>query len=119
MLGARTRTIKLAPNVTSLPLRPPVVLAKSAATLDLVTGGRVELGLGAGAFWDAIEAAGGVRRTPKESVDALVEAIGLMRAFWAGGTVRFTGEHYRAGGLPPARCRPTTSRSGSAPTGRG
>ena len=99
VLGARTSTIKLAPNVTSLPLRPPVVLAKSAATLDLVTGGRVELGLGAGAFWDAIEAAGGVRRTPKESVDALVEAIGLMREFWAGGTVRFTGEHYRATGL--------------------
>jgi alkanesulfonate monooxygenase SsuD/methylene tetrahydromethanopterin reductase-like flavin-dependent oxidoreductase (luciferase family) len=99
VLGARTSTIKLAPNVASLPLRPPVVLAKSAATLDLVTGGRVELGLGAGAFWDAIEAAGGIRRTPKESVDALVEAIGLIREFWAGGTVRFTGVHYSAKGL--------------------
>ena len=48
VLGARTSTITLAPNVASLPLRPPVVLAKAAATLDLVTGGRVELGLGAG-----------------------------------------------------------------------
>jgi luciferase-like monooxygenase/hemerythrin HHE cation binding domain-containing protein len=98
-IGARTSTIKLAPNVTSLPLRPPVMLAKAAATLDLLTGGRVELGLGAGAFWDGIEAAGGVRRTPKESVDALVEAIGLLREFWAGGTLRFTGEHYQAKGL--------------------
>ena len=85
--------------MASLPLRPPVVLAKAAATLDLVTGGRVELGLGAGAFWDAIEAAGGVRRTPGEAVDALDEAIRLIRAFWAGGSVRFEGEHYRAAGL--------------------
>ncbi|KRF00645.1 5,10-methylene tetrahydromethanopterin reductase [Nocardioides sp. Soil777] len=99
VLGARTSTIKLAPNVANLPLRPPVVLAKAAATLDLVTGGRVELGLGAGAFWDAIEAAGGVRRTPGEAVDALDEAIRLIRAFWAGGSVRFEGEHYRAAGL--------------------
>ncbi len=99
VLGARTSTIKIAPNVASLPLRPPVVLAKAAATLDLVTGGRVELGLGAGAFWDAIEAAGGVRRTAGQAVDALDEAIRLIRAFWAGGSVRFEGEHYRAPGL--------------------
>jgi alkanesulfonate monooxygenase SsuD/methylene tetrahydromethanopterin reductase-like flavin-dependent oxidoreductase (luciferase family) len=106
VLGARTSTIRLAPNVTSLPLRPPVVLAKAAATLDLVTGGRVELGLGAGAFWAAIVAAGGPRRTPKEAVDALAEAVQILKAFWAGGTVRFEGEHYRAVGLhagpPPA-----------------
>ena len=38
VLGARTSSVKLAPNVASLPLRPPVVLAKAAATLDLVTG---------------------------------------------------------------------------------
>jgi alkanesulfonate monooxygenase SsuD/methylene tetrahydromethanopterin reductase-like flavin-dependent oxidoreductase (luciferase family) len=98
-IGARTSTIKVAPNVASLPLRPPVVLAKSAATLDLLTGGRVELALGAGAFWDAIEAAGGPRRSPREAVDALVEAITLIRQLWAGGTVRFEGTHYRAKGL--------------------
>ncbi|WP_432477998.1 LLM class flavin-dependent oxidoreductase [Nocardioides sp. GXQ0305] len=99
VLGARTSTLTLAPNVASLPLRPPVVLAKAAATLDLVTGGRVELGLGAGAFWDAIVAAGGPRRTPKEAVDALDEAVQLIKAYWAGGTVRFEGEHYRSVGL--------------------
>jgi alkanesulfonate monooxygenase SsuD/methylene tetrahydromethanopterin reductase-like flavin-dependent oxidoreductase (luciferase family) len=75
VIGARTTAVRLAPNVASLPLRPPVVLAKAAATLDLVTGGRVELGLGAGAFWDGIAAAGGPRRTPREAVDALIEAI--------------------------------------------
>lgn len=99
VLGARTSAIKLSPNVASLPLRPPAVLAKSAATLDLVTGGRVELGLGAGGFWDAIAAAGGPRRTPKQAVDALVEAIGVIRAFWAGGSVSLAGEHYELKGL--------------------
>lgn len=99
VLGARTSTITLAPNVASLPLRPPVVLAKAAATLDLLTGGRVELGLGAGAFWDAIAAAGGPRRTPGEAVAALAEAVELVKAFWAGGTLRFEGRHYRAVGL--------------------
>lgn len=101
VIGARTSTIKIATNVASLPLRPPVVLAKSAATLDVLTGGRVELGLGAGAFWDAIEAAGGPRRTPGEAVDALREAIGIIRDFWSGGSVRFDGEHYSVAGLQP------------------
>ena len=98
-IGARTSSIRLSPNVVSLPLRPPVVLAKAAASLDLLTNGRVELGLGAGAFWDPIVAAGGPRRSPKEAVDALVEAIAVLRAFWAGGTVRHDGEHYPVRGL--------------------
>jgi alkanesulfonate monooxygenase SsuD/methylene tetrahydromethanopterin reductase-like flavin-dependent oxidoreductase (luciferase family) len=98
-LGAATTSIRLAPNVVNLPLRPPAVLAKSAATLDVLTNGRVELGLGAGAFWDAIAAAGGPRRTPGESVEALAEAIEILRAFWAGGTVRVRGEHYEVSGL--------------------
>ena len=98
-LGAATSSIRLAPNVACLPLRPPAVLAKSAATLDVLTNGRVELGLGAGAFWDGIVAAGAVRRSPGESVEALEEAIEVIRRFWAGGTVRVDGEHYRVHGL--------------------
>jgi alkanesulfonate monooxygenase SsuD/methylene tetrahydromethanopterin reductase-like flavin-dependent oxidoreductase (luciferase family) len=105
-IGARTRSIKLAPDVACLPLRPPVMLAKSAATLDLITGGRVELGLGAGAFWDAIAGAGGPRRTPKHAVDALVEAIAILRGLWAGGPFSFDSEHYQVPGTkagpPPA-----------------
>ena len=98
-LGAATTSIRLAPNVACLPLRPPAVLAKSAATLDVLTSGRVELGLGTGAFWDGIVAAGGPRRTPGESVEALEEAIGIIREFWAGGGVRVRGRHYSVEGL--------------------
>ncbi|MBV9831859.1 MAG: LLM class flavin-dependent oxidoreductase, partial [Marmoricola sp.] len=94
VIAARTTAVRVAPNVANLPLRHPVVLARSAATLDLLSGGRVELGLGAGAFWEAIAALGGPRRTPREAVDALVEAIGVIRASWAGGSIRLDGEHY-------------------------
>ena len=97
-IGARTRSIRLAPDVASLPLRPPVMLAKAAASLDLITEGRVALGLGAGAFWDAIAGAGGPRRTPKEAVDALIEAIAILRGIWAGGPFSFSGEHYQVPG---------------------
>jgi alkanesulfonate monooxygenase SsuD/methylene tetrahydromethanopterin reductase-like flavin-dependent oxidoreductase (luciferase family) len=77
------------------------VAARAAASLDLLSGGRVELGLGAGAFWDAIEAMGGPRRSPGEAVDALSEAIDVVRAVWnvaEPGGVRIDGEHYRVWG---------------------
>jgi hypothetical protein len=103
VVAAQTTHIRVAPNVINLPLRPPALLARSVATLDLLSGGRVELGLGAGAFWDGVAALGGPRRTPGESVDALAEAIAIIRALWdpAGGAVRHEGEHYRVVGAHP------------------
>lgn len=99
-IAARTTSVSLAPNVANLPLRPPVVLARSVATLDLLSGGRAELGLGAGGFWDAIAAAGGPRRTPGEAVEALAEGIDVIRQVWRGsGSVRVEGEHYTVKGL--------------------
>ena len=79
------------------------MLARSVATLDLITGGRVELGLGAGAFWDGIAALGGPRLTPASRVDALTEAIDVIRASWnaGGGSIRHEGEHYRVVGAHP------------------
>ncbi|MFI5938407.1 LLM class flavin-dependent oxidoreductase [Actinoplanes sp. NPDC051494] len=82
--ASRTDRIKLSGNVLSLPLRQPAVLARAHASLDRLTGGRIELALGAGAFWDGIEAMGGRRLTPGQSVVALGEAIGVIREVWAG-----------------------------------
>jgi alkanesulfonate monooxygenase SsuD/methylene tetrahydromethanopterin reductase-like flavin-dependent oxidoreductase (luciferase family) len=104
----QTENIRVAPNVANLPLRLPVILARSVASLDILSGGRVDLGLGAGAFWDRIEGVGGPRRAPGESVDALSEAIEVIRALWGAGDeqVTFDGEHYRVSGAdagpPPA-----------------
>src|SRR5437764_1095672 len=78
-LAARTSTIRFFPDVANLPLRPPAVMAKAAATIALLSGGRFELGLGAGAFWEGIGAMGGPERSGKESVDALEEAIQIIR----------------------------------------
>jgi len=101
-VAARTERVRLVPDVTNLPLRLPAMLAKAAASLDVLSGGRVEVGLGAGAFWDAVEAMGGPRRTPKESVDALEEAIAILRGFWDGErSVNVEGEHYRVRGAHP------------------
>ena len=63
-IAARTERVRIAPNVLNIPLRPPSVVARSAASLDLLSGGRFDLALGAGGFWDAIEAMGGTRLTP-------------------------------------------------------
>ena len=96
-LGAATERVQLSANVHNLPLRPPAVLARSAASLDLLTGGRVMMGLGTGVFWDAIVAMGGPSRTPGQGVDALSEAITVMRQLWDTsdrGGVFLKGEHY-------------------------
>lgn len=81
-VAARTETIRIAPNVLNVPLRPPAVVARAAASIDLLSGGRFDLGLGAGGFWDAIEAMGGTRLTPGQAVTALGEAIDVIRELW-------------------------------------
>jgi alkanesulfonate monooxygenase SsuD/methylene tetrahydromethanopterin reductase-like flavin-dependent oxidoreductase (luciferase family) len=100
-VAARTERVRIAANVLNLPLRPPAVLARAVASLDILSGGRAELGLGAGAFWDGIAAMGGPRRRPGESVEALEEAIDVIRALWdveARGGARLEGRHYRLDG---------------------
>ena len=103
VVAAQTSNVRVAPNVANLPLRPPVVLARSVASLDLLSGGRVELGLGAGTFWDAIVAVGGPMRTPGQAVDALAEAIDVIRAAWntGGGAIHHQGTHYEVVGAHP------------------
>jgi hemerythrin-like domain-containing protein len=102
-LAGETSNVRLALNVANLPLRPPAVLARSVASLDVISGGRAELGLGAGAFWEAIEAMGGRRLTPGQGVDQLTEAIEVIRAFWdtEARSIRFEGEYYTVKGAHP------------------
>jgi alkanesulfonate monooxygenase SsuD/methylene tetrahydromethanopterin reductase-like flavin-dependent oxidoreductase (luciferase family) len=110
-VAARTERISVSGNVLNLPLRPPAVLARAAASLDLLSGGRFELGLGAGGFWDAIEAMGGRRLSPGQAVDALGEAIDVIRGIWDAGNrepLRIDGTYYRVDGAKrgPAPAHP-------------
>jgi alkanesulfonate monooxygenase SsuD/methylene tetrahydromethanopterin reductase-like flavin-dependent oxidoreductase (luciferase family) len=101
-LLARTERIRVFPDVANLPLRGPAMIAKQAASLDVLSRGRFELGLGAGAFWEAVRAMGGPVRSPGEAIDALEEAIRIIRLFWSGErTISFVGEHYSVRGLHP------------------
>lgn len=101
-VASRTQNIHVSGNVLNLPLRQPAVLARSAASLDLLSGGRFELGIGAGGFWDAIEAMGGRRLTPGQSIEALEEAITIIRETWdvnERSGVRVNGAHYQVNGM--------------------
>src|SRR5260370_21862318 len=94
-LLAETRRLRILPNVASLPLRPPALLAKSAASLDILSDRRFELGIGSGASWEGIAAMGGQRRTPGEAIQVLEEGIAIMRALWNGlGHLRCYGTSY-------------------------
>jgi alkanesulfonate monooxygenase SsuD/methylene tetrahydromethanopterin reductase-like flavin-dependent oxidoreductase (luciferase family) len=100
-VASRTQRIHVSGNVLNLPLRQPAVIARSAASLDILSGGRFELGIGAGGFWDAIAAMGGRRLTPGQAVIALEEAIQIIRGIWATdqpGGVHVDGTYYQVKG---------------------
>jgi alkanesulfonate monooxygenase SsuD/methylene tetrahydromethanopterin reductase-like flavin-dependent oxidoreductase (luciferase family) len=101
-IAARTNSIRVMSNLANLPLRPPPMLARAAATLDMLTDGRFDLGIGTGAqqMWDSIVAEGGPRRSAGESIAALDEAIRIIRALWiVGPDLDFDGQHYRLNGV--------------------
>ena len=99
---AHTERVRVFPDVASLPLRPPAMLAKTAASLDVLSGGRFELGLGAGAFWPAIAAMGGADRSSGGAADALIEAVDVLELMWSGErAVSYDGTHYRLAGVHP------------------
>jgi alkanesulfonate monooxygenase SsuD/methylene tetrahydromethanopterin reductase-like flavin-dependent oxidoreductase (luciferase family) len=97
-VAARTSSVVLSSNVTNLPLRPPAMIARAGASLDLLSGGRFALALGSGAFWPGIVAMGGPARTSSDAVTALDEAVTVVRELW--NTARrdpasFDGRFYR------------------------
>ncbi|MFI1825732.1 LLM class flavin-dependent oxidoreductase [Streptomyces sp. NPDC020412] len=102
-LAARTERLTLMPNVANTVLRAPAPLIKAAHSLSILTGGRVALGVGAGAAPPATAAYGGPERTPGQAVTAFEEALRVMRAMNGPGTdaVRFDGEHHHVRGARP------------------
>lgn len=102
-LAMVTERVHVGTNVASLPLRPPAMLAKQAATLDVLTGGRVELGVGAGAYWPGIAAYGGPKRAAGAAYTAFKEALHIIRGMWehAGGSFTYKGEIYQVRGAHP------------------
>ena len=101
-LAANTDRISLVPDVADLALRPPALLAKAATSLDVLTGGRVELAVGAGGIPVAIATMGGPQRTPGQAVDATVDALHVIRAaLEAKGSSQAKGHHHRTAGYRP------------------
>jgi alkanesulfonate monooxygenase SsuD/methylene tetrahydromethanopterin reductase-like flavin-dependent oxidoreductase (luciferase family) len=102
-LAMKTERVHLGTNVANLPLRPPAMLAKAAATLDVLSDGRVELGLGAGAFWPAINAYGVDPRSPGEAYTAFQDALHILKGMWenAGHSFTYKGEFYQVRGAQP------------------
>jgi alkanesulfonate monooxygenase SsuD/methylene tetrahydromethanopterin reductase-like flavin-dependent oxidoreductase (luciferase family) len=104
-LAAETERITFVPDVADLQLRPPTVLAKAAASLSVLTGGRIVLGVGGGASAGGIAAMGGTSRSGSEMIAFTEEALQVMRTALAGGVVEFrssqhTIEGYEAGPVP-------------------
>lgn len=102
LLGAmamRTGRIHLFPDVANMQLHPPAMLAKAAATIDILSGGRFELGLGAGGFNQVVHAYGGPAWTPGQAVSALEDAIQVIRLMWSGRHgIRFEGGYHHLAG---------------------
>jgi alkanesulfonate monooxygenase SsuD/methylene tetrahydromethanopterin reductase-like flavin-dependent oxidoreductase (luciferase family) len=92
-IAARTSTIRVGTGVLVVPHRHPVLAAKMLATLDVLSEGRLDVGVGAG--WSKVEFRGlGVEHLYDVRGKATAEALKVMIAFWKGGEVSFEGEHY-------------------------
>jgi alkanesulfonate monooxygenase SsuD/methylene tetrahydromethanopterin reductase-like flavin-dependent oxidoreductase (luciferase family) len=97
-LAAETQRISFFPDVADLQLRPPTMLAKSAASLSVLTGGRIVLGVGGGATARGIAAMGALARAGSDMIAFTDEAIQIMRSAFAGATVVFRGDQNQVGG---------------------
>lgn len=102
-IARRTSTVRLGTLTLCVPLRPATVLAKALATLDVVSGGRLTVGLGAGWYAPELEAAGLTLERPGVRLARLAEAVQVVRGMFGGGPFTFDGTYERAVG---ARCQP-------------
>ncbi len=107
-LAAGTTHIRVGALVTANTFRPPAILARSAATIDGLSGGRLEVGLGAG--WNGPEHVANGLEFPgvKDRLDMLDEACRVLRALWTEPVANFAGAHYT---LVDAYCEPKPVQS--------
>ncbi len=97
VLASRTERVRLGTLVSPIPLRPPGILAKMVTTVDVLSKGRVVLGVGAG--WSDVEFEGySVWDSPKVRVDKVEEGVELIRRLWTEDEVYFEGKFYQAKG---------------------
>ncbi|WP_067891877.1 TIGR03621 family F420-dependent LLM class oxidoreductase [Actinomadura chibensis] len=115
--ASATSTLRLGTMVLANDYRHPVVLAKEAATLDHLSGGRFELGVGAGWLRDEYEAAGMPFDEAGVRVGRLEESLRVLRSLLSGHKTTFAGDHYRVDGLTvfpvPERRPPLVVGAGS------
>jgi probable F420-dependent oxidoreductase len=95
-VAARTRRVRLGTSVLVLPYHNPIRLAKAAATLDVLSGGRLAMGVGVGLIQQEMEAMGSAFAERGAITD---EAIAVMRALWTQEDPSFVGTHYRFAGM--------------------
>jgi probable F420-dependent oxidoreductase len=97
--AAVTTTLRIGAVVFANDYRHPALLAKEAATLDLLSDGRFELGLGAGWFRKEYAQAGIPFDAPGRRIERMAEALRVIRGLWGDGPFVFQGEHYLIAGL--------------------
>ena len=107
--GAATSRIRLGVAVVNLPFVSPAYLAKQAATVDILSGGRLDLGLGIGWMPEEFAATGAsmARRGARAA-----EYVAVLRALWADGPSEFSGEFYE---IPPSSVAPKPAQPGGPP----
>jgi F420-dependent oxidoreductase-like protein len=111
-LAQATRRLRLGTLVTGIPYRNPAVLANMAATVDIVSGGRLELGIGAGWNEEESSAYGIELGTPRERSDRFEEACEVLVGLLSQRTTDFSGAYYR---ITDARCEPKARQTPHPP----
>ncbi|MFE0028486.1 LLM class F420-dependent oxidoreductase [Amycolatopsis sp. NPDC059021] len=110
--AAATSTIRLGQMCTCMGYRNPAYLAKIAATADIISGGRVEMGIGAGWYEHEWRAYGYGFPSAGDRLGMLDEGVRIMRDLWTTGTSTLDGKHYRTDG---ALLRPLPPQEGGLP----
>lgn len=111
-LAATTSRLRLGQMCTCMGYRNPMYLAKVAATVDVISGGRTEMGIGAGWYEHEWNAYGYGFPPAEERLAMLTDGVEIMRRAWSEGVATFAGEQYQVDG---AICQPQPLQSGGIP----